>query len=463
MGLAARLRGLLRRDTSTPPGPASDPLSWWGFWYSGSFGPSLAGPAITPHNAPGLPVFSACVSLISQALATERWQIERDLPDGGMVPVSSSANAMLTRMSYADKERFISSALVSGNGYLVNVGGDLQALEWQNVAVMYTGPGEVSYVYYQPLTGQHTQLAPEQLAILRYRNWGRLPWQGIPPCVVNATTVSIGMAAQHTAASAFRNGATPGGYLSTDHKLDPQKALTIQARWNENYSSALNAGKTAVLEQGLKYQLVERQNLVEIQMAELAKANDADVARAFNVPLMVLGEITANRANSVEATRLFVSMCLETMAARVGDAVGLFVLTPAERSAGLRVVINLRRLTRGFGVELADAQSKEVLAGIKSRNEARAEQGLAGSPDTAPFLVPVNMETTEQAQQRSDRANAESAAAIAAREQPKPEMPVPANLAAEIATLFGDAYLDELERLVDGVEERQAELPVAAE
>jgi HK97 family phage prohead protease len=135
-----------------------------------------------------------------------------------------------------------------------------------------------------------------------------------------------------------------------------------------------------------------------------------DVARAFNVPLMVLGEITANRANSVEATRLFVSMCLETMASRVGDAVGLFVLTPAERSAALRVVINLRRLTRGFGVELADAQSKEVLAGIKSRNEARAEQGLAGSADTAPFLVPVNMETTEQAQQRSNRANAESAA-----------------------------------------------------
>jgi hypothetical protein len=59
------------------------------------------------------------------------------------------------------------------------------------------------------------------------------------------------------------------------------------------------------------------------------------------------------------------------MAARVGDAVGQFVLTGPERSAGLRVVINLRRLTRGFGVELADAPSKEVLAGIKSPNEAR--------------------------------------------------------------------------------------------
>jgi hypothetical protein len=90
-------------------------------------------------------------------------------------------------------------------------------------------------------------------------------------------------------------------------------------------------------------------------------------------------------------------------------------------------VISLRRLTRGFGVELADAQSKEVLAGIKSRNEARAEQGLAGSPDTAPFLVPINMETVEQAQARSTRANAESAAAIAAQEKP----PASANMLGE--------------------------------
>ena len=96
---------------------------------------------------------------------------------------------------------------------------------------------------------------------------------------------------------------------------------------------------------------------------------------------------------------------------------------PARR----RVVISLRRLTRGFSVELADAQSKEVLAGIKSRNEARAEQGLAGSPDTAPFLVPINMETVEQAQARSARANAESAAAIAAQEKP----PAPANMLGE--------------------------------
>ena len=87
-------------------------------------------------------------------------------------------------------------------------------------------------------------------------------------------------------------------------------------------------------------------------------------------------------------------------------------------------MISLRRLTRRFGVELTDAQSREVLAGIKSRNEARAEQGLAGSPDTAPFWQPISVETVAQAEARCARANAESAAAIAAQEKP----PMPAKM-----------------------------------
>jgi hypothetical protein len=77
--------------------------------------------------------------------------------------------------------------------------------------------------------------------------------------------------------------------------------------------------------------------------------------------------------------------------------------------------------------------SKEVLAGIKTRNEARAEQGLAGLPDGASLLVPINMETTDQAQQRSDHADAESAASIAAQETP----PAPSSERAKVFVIEG--------------------------
>jgi hypothetical protein len=121
---------------------------------------------------------------------------------------------------------------------------------------------------------------------------------------------------------------------------------------------------------------------------------------------MVQGEIQTNRADSVEATRLFVMLCLQPMVRRVCDAVGLYLLSASERAAGIRVAISLRDLTRGHGVELADSLSKLVLAGAISRNEARADLGLVSVDDAAPLLVPTNMETTEQAAARSAAATA---------------------------------------------------------
>ncbi len=49
-----------------------------------------------------------------------------------------------------------------------------------------------------------------------------------------------------------------------------------------------------------------------------------------------------------------------------------------------------------------------------SRNEARRTMGLPGRPDADELLQPVNVETTDQAQQRQDRADAEAAASTAA-------------------------------------------------
>jgi hypothetical protein len=75
---------------------------------------------------------------------------------------------------------------------------------------------------------------------------------------------------------------------------------------------------------------------------------------------MMQGEIQANRADSVEATRLFVILCLGPMVRRVCDAVGRYLLSDEECAAGIRVNISLRDLMRGHGVELSDSLSKLV-------------------------------------------------------------------------------------------------------
>ena len=79
------------------------------------------------------------------------------------------------------------------------------------------------------------------------------PLIGVSPLVAAAATVMGASAIQNHSAHFFRNMARPGGYLTTAGKLDPQKAMEIGKRWTDNYGAAVNAGKTAVLEQGLEY------------------------------------------------------------------------------------------------------------------------------------------------------------------------------------------------------------------
>jgi len=84
---------------------------------------------------------------------------------------------------------------------------------------------------------------------------------------------------------------------------------------------------------------------------------------------------------------------LSPLAARVGDAVALLMLSPEQRAAGLRVAINLESLVRGYGLELSKALRRYVLAGVLTRNEARRAIGYPGRADTEEPLVPVNEET----------------------------------------------------------------------
>ncbi|MDQ9765470.1 phage portal protein, partial [Acinetobacter baumannii] len=55
-------------------------------------------------------------------------------------------------------------------------------------------------------------------------------------------------------ASFFANGATPGGVLEHPGVLkDPAK---VRDSWHKVYGGSRNAGKVAVLEEGMKYQQI---------------------------------------------------------------------------------------------------------------------------------------------------------------------------------------------------------------
>jgi hypothetical protein len=128
------------------------------------------------------------------------------------------------------------------------------------------------------------------------------------------------------------------------------------------------------------------------------------------------------------------------------------------RRSDIRIEIPLRDLTQGHGQELANSLNALVLAGVISRNEARTSLGLVATDATGEFYQPVNVETTDQAENRN-AANSSASAPDATAPDIQAENVVPLTRGLRV---LDDAYLDELEHLIDAADEGPAKA-VAAE
>ena len=102
----------------------------------------------------------------------------------------------------------------------------------------------------------------------------------------------------------IENGAQPAGVLQTDRTLTDQGFERLKAEWENRYGGAKNAGKVAILEQGLKYQATSV-TPKELDYIETSKFNRESILTLLGVPVgLVLAE-NVNKANAETAERVF--------------------------------------------------------------------------------------------------------------------------------------------------------------
>ena len=229
-----------------------------------------------------------------------------------------------TYQTQVDVTALVASQLYLGNGYIyATMNGRNQVVEMhplvpRNASPMY---GRVFY-----------RLAVDQLADIQVSKWS---WR----VVLHHRMLTYGSGSWHLAArrrrrvdptgnniqnygaSFFGNAARPSGYLTTANKLDRQKAEEIGKRWRDNYAGSANAGKTAVLEQGLEYKQVVL-TAVDSQMVEQLRYTTEDVARVFQLPGLLIGDVSTLAARGAEGLmRIYYSLCLgahfESLQARI--------------------------------------------------------------------------------------------------------------------------------------------------
>jgi HK97 family phage portal protein len=209
----------------------------------------------------------ACRTLIASDIAKLRIKLVQKDSDGiwsettnpAYSPVLRKPNDFQNRIQFM--ESWVLSKLQRGNAYILKqrdgrgVVKKLYVLDPTLVTPLVSDDGSVFYqLSKDPLASiEQSVIVPAREIIHDRFNCFFHPLVGLSPIFAGGLAAVQGLAIQNDSALFFQNGAQPGGILTAPGAISDETADRLKAHWNTNFSGK-NAGKVAVLGDGLKYE-----------------------------------------------------------------------------------------------------------------------------------------------------------------------------------------------------------------
>jgi HK97 family phage portal protein len=195
-------------------------------------------------------------------------------------------------------------------------------------------------------------------------------------CPLTLCRQAIGLAhvLEAYAAGIFRS-ARPGGVIETDKKLGDDGVKQMLKGWALSFEGEANAGKTALLWDSAKFKQMTL-NSTDQQFIENRRFQLEEIARAFNVPSVMLNDLTkSSYANAEHKGREFLQYTLEPWLRGLEGALSRALFTPEERQR-FRIQFDRDDLTRADLATRATAINSFRASEILSADEAREWIGL---------------------------------------------------------------------------------------
>lgn len=198
------------------------------------------------------------------------------------------------------------------------------------------------------------------------------PLVGLSPIFACGVQAMQGNAILQNSTKFFENQSRPGGTLTAPGSIGADTAQRLKETWEANYSGA-NAGRVAILGDGLKYEPMTMVSAHDAQLIEQLKMTAEMIAACYHVPGYKIG---VGQAPSINNTALlnqqYYDQCLqyliEKLELRLQD--GLEVKKPKQ------VWLDLSGLLRMDPSARYDSHGKAIGGGWLAPNEARMEEDL---------------------------------------------------------------------------------------
>lgn len=243
----------------------------------------------------------SCMTLIASDVSKLRVKLVqqdddhvwREIDNPAFSPVLRKPNPFQNRIQFW--EHYMLSKLSTGNVYVLKrrdnrgVVTALYVLNPRRVTPMVTDQGDV---YYQLSADNLSAIDGDVVVPAREIIHDRMntiyhPLVGTSPIHAAGVAAMQGLRIQTNATQFFANGARPSGILTAPAAIANETAQRLKAHWESEYSGT-NAGKIAVLGDGLRYEPMTM-TASDAQVVEQLKWTAEVVCSVFHVPSYKIG------------------------------------------------------------------------------------------------------------------------------------------------------------------------------
>lgn len=212
--------------------------------------------------------------------------------------------------------------------------------------------------------------------------------------------IGLSMALEQQASRWIANGARPSTWLKTGKTLSDTAAKRLKTQFDDLHAGYQNTGRTVVLEDGIEPVPLQLTS-VDLQFIAQRQWQPEDVCRFFGVPPHKIGLYADKRSDPQPQTAQDQDYVNSAVSWRAHAFERRFVWTfgldkdekgrRLPRDEQLRLRHDLTQLLRADVMSQANVSRLNVLSGITTQNEERADRGLPPIAGGDKLMMPTNM------------------------------------------------------------------------
>lgn len=359
------------------------------------FGQSPSGANVNERTALSMTAVYACVRVLAESIASLPLHVYERGENGNQIKAEDfplyallhdAPNSEMS--SFTFRETLMTHLLLYGNAYaqvLRNGRGEVVALYPlmpNKMLVERDDNGRIQYRYIRyneeppTMEGSTVILSPE--AVLHIPGMAFDGLVGLSPIAACRSAIGMGISQDEYSSRFYANGAAPMGVLEHPGVIkNPEK---LRESWNEAFGGSRNAGKVAILEEGLRFTPISI-SPADSQLLETRKFSVEEICRIFRVPPHLVQDLSRSTFNNIENQGIsFVQYSIVPWTVRWEQALTRSLLNPAERRKYV-IRFNIDGLMRGACKDRYDAYAVGINNGFLCPNDVRRLEGFDLIPD----------------------------------------------------------------------------------